>query len=53
MDYKELFYIQTRGFDEKSAMKLLVRAKFNKIIEDIKNEELRQVVLEEIDKRLD
>ncbi len=53
VDYKELFYIQTRGFDEKSAMKLLVRAKFNKIIEDIKNEELRQVVLEEIDKRLD
>ncbi len=50
---KELFYIQTRGFDEKSANKLLVRAKFNKILEDINNKKLRQKVLEEIDRRLD
>ena len=50
---KELFYIQTRGFDEKSAMKLLVRAKFNKILEDIKNEKLKQLIINEIDKRLD
>ena len=30
---KELFYIMSRGFNEKEAMKLLVRAKFNKIIQ--------------------
>lgn len=53
VDNKELFYIQTRGFDEKSAMKLLVRAKFNKILDDIKNEELKNKILNEIDKRLD
>lgn len=50
---KELFYIMSRGFDEKSAMKLMVRAKFNKILESIKNEELRNEIIFEIDKRLD
>lgn len=50
---KELFYIMSRGFDEKSAMKLMVRAKFNKILETIKQEELKNEILYEIDKRLD
>ena len=50
---KELFYIMSRGFTEKEAMKLLVRAKFNKIIAGIRNEELREQILNEIDKRLD
>ncbi len=50
---KELFYIMSRGFELKEAMKLMVRAKFNKILETVKNEELRKEVLEEIDKRLD
>ena len=50
---KELFYIMTRGFELKEAMKLMVRAKFNKILENIKNEELKNEILQEIDKRLD
>lgn len=50
---KELFYIMSRGFDEKSAMKLMVRAKFNKILESIKNDELKNEIIYEIDKRLD
>ena len=50
---KELFYIMSRGFELKEAMKLLVRAKFNKILADIKNEDLKQDILEEIDRRLD
>ncbi|MBR3720124.1 MAG: SufD family Fe-S cluster assembly protein [Clostridia bacterium] len=50
---KELFYIMSRGFELKEAMKLLVRAKFNKILENVKNEELKETILEEIDKRLD
>ena len=50
---KELFYIMSRGFKYKEAMKLMVRAKFNKILENIKDEELREEILEEIDKRLD
>lgn len=50
---KELFYIMSRGFEIKDAMKLMVRAKFNKILENIKNEELKEQILNEIDKRLD
>ena len=50
---KELFYIMSRGFELKEAMKLMVRAKFNRILEKVKNEELKEEILEEIDKRLD
>lgn len=50
---KELFYIMSRGFELKEAMKLMVRAKFNKILENIKDEELKDEILNEIDNRLD
>lgn len=49
---KELFYIMSRGFSEKQAMKLIVRAKFNKIIEQIQNEAVKNEILYEIDKKL-
>ena len=50
---KELFYIMSRGFELKEAMKLMVRASFNQILEKIENDELREEILQEIDKRLD
>lgn len=50
---KELFYIMSRGFSLKEAMKLMVKAKFNSILESIDSEELRNEILYEIDKRLD
>ncbi len=50
---KELFYIMSRGFDYKAAMKLLVRAKFNKVIDKIENVEVKNLVVYEIEKRLD
>lgn len=49
---KELFYIMSRGFTLNEAIKLLVRAKFNKILESIENEELKEEILKEIDERL-
>ena len=49
---KELFYIMSRGFTEKEAMKLMVRAKFNSILESIKNEELKNKIIEQIDLKL-
>ena len=52
-DEKELFYIMSRGFDIKSAMKLMVRAKFNKILETIKNQAVKNEILYEIDRRLE
>ena len=50
---KELFYIMSRGFELKEAMKLMVRAKFNKILENIEDEGLKEQILKEIDYRLD
>lgn len=52
-DEKELFYIMTRGISYNEAIKLIVKARFNKIIDRIKNEEIREQILNEIDKRLD
>ena len=53
VDDKQLFYILSRGFSEKEAEKLIVRAKFNRIIDKIKDEEYKEELIEEIDKRLD
>ena len=50
---KELFYIMSRGFELKEAMKLMVRARFNKILENIENKEVKEEILKEIDMRLD
>lgn len=50
---KELFYIMSRGLEEKEAMKLMVKARFNKILEAIKDAELKEQIINEIDKRLD
>ena len=50
---KELFYIMSRGIEFKDALKLMVRAKFNNIIENIKDDELKQEIIYEIEKRLD
>ena len=49
---KELFYIMSRGFTQKEANKLIVRAKFNKIIETIPNEDLKCQIIKEIEERL-
>ena len=53
VDEKQLFYIMTRGISYKEAVKLIVKSKFNKIIEGIADEELKNEILSEIDKRLD
>lgn len=53
IDEKELFYVMTRGFSKKEAMKLMVKAKFNKILENISNQKLKEDILNQIDIRLD
>ena len=53
VDERQLFYIMTRGISYKEAVKLIVKSKFNKIIERISDEDLKEEVLSEIDKRLD
>lgn len=50
---KELFYIMSRGFNLKDALKLMVKAKFNNILKEIKNDELREEILSTIENKLD
>jgi len=49
---KELFYLMSRGLTEKEAKTLLVKAKFNQVMDNITNEELKEEILAEIDSRL-
>ena len=51
-DTRQLFYLMTRGFSEKDAMKLLVRAKFNTILDGIQNKEIQDLVVNAIDNKL-
>ncbi len=53
IDEKELFYVMTRGFNLKESQKLMVRAKFNSILDTITNEDLKNEIIEEINNRLD
>ncbi len=53
VEESELFYIMTRGLEYKEAVKLIVKARFNEIIERIKEADLREEILKEIDRRLD
>lgn len=53
VDEKQLFYIMSRGFSVKEALKLIVKSRFNKILENIKNEDLKDEIINNIDRRLD
>ena len=52
VDESAVFYIMSRGLSHKEAVRLLVKANFNKIIEEIQDEEIKTEILQEIDKRL-
>ena len=53
VDEKKLYYIMSRGIEYKEAVKLIVKANLNKIITGIKDESLKEEILNEIDKKLD
>ena len=53
VDMKTLFHLMSRGISYKEAVKLLVKSNFNKIIEKIPNEEIKEMILNEIDRQLD
>ena len=52
IDEDKLYYIMTRGISKKEAQKLIVKAKFNRVLDRIDYEDLKQELIEEIDKRL-
>ena len=52
IDKKQLFYLMSRGLTKQEAQKLIIRAGFNEIIENIKNQEIKEFIIKEIDKKL-
>ena len=52
VDSKVLFYIMSRGLSYKEAVKLLVKSKFIKIIEQISDQNLKNEIISKIDEKL-
>lgn len=52
VDKKILFYIMSRGLSYKESVTLLVKSNFSKIIESIKDEELKKTILKKIDEKI-
>ena len=49
VDEEKIFYLMTRGITRKEAEKLIIKANFNKIIELIEDDEIKEYILKEID----
>lgn len=52
IDADKLFYLMSRGLDEKEAKKLIVEASFTPIIDKIPLEDLREAIAEEVHRRI-
>lgn len=52
VDNEELFYIMSRGLSYNEAVKLIVKARFNKILSRIEDEDLRNEIIGEIEEQL-
>lgn len=52
IDDAQLFYLMSRGISYTDAMKLIIKARFNKTIQKIKDEILKEEILNQIDKRI-
>ena len=52
LDDKELFYILSRGINKADALKLMLKAKFNKVLNDL-NDNLKQEIIDKIDRIID
>ena len=48
----KIYYMMSRGLNKKEAVKLLVKSKFNCILEKIENEEYVELINREIDRRI-
>ncbi len=52
VDKQKLFYMMSRGISYNEAVKLIIRANFNKIIERIKDKDIKNTVIEVLDKKI-
>ena len=53
IDDGELFYIMSRGISKADATKLLVKAKLVKLLNGLKDENLKKEILKRIDEKID
>ena len=52
VDEEKLFYLNSRGYSEKEALKLIVNSNFNKIIKEVENEKVEDRLYTLIDEKL-
>ena len=52
VDDKELFYIMTRGLTKTEATKLIIKARFNKIITSLFDETIKSKIINTIDRKI-
>lgn len=52
VEEEPMFYMMSRGISEKEALKLLVKANFDKVISSIKDDQLKEEVIKIIERRL-
>ncbi|MCI5837436.1 MAG: SufD family Fe-S cluster assembly protein [Veillonellaceae bacterium] len=53
MDRERLFYLMTRGFSEAAAKRMVVEAMLRPVIDRLRDAELRELVLNEVTKKMD
>ncbi len=52
VDEEAFFYLQSRGLDRRQALKLLVAGFFNSVVDDIGDDELREEVAMQVERKL-
>ncbi len=52
IDEEKLFYLMSRGIDEKESKKLIINANYNLVIDNIPDNEIKELIREEINKKL-
>ena len=53
IDEKQMFYLMSRGLNEKEAQKLILKAKFNTIINNLFDDKLKELILNTIDRKFE
>ena len=52
IDEELIYYVMSRGIDKNNAVKMIVKAKFHKIIEKIKDEILKEEIIKAVERKL-
>ena len=48
IDKDKLFYLMSRGYDKKEASRIIIQANFNKIVGNILDEDIRNMIIDKI-----